>query len=603
MRKSAIPSLCFALTLAMCGCHNTSDKTIPMDNTIPTENNSESETVPKVDFTLSDEDMFSENDYITVPETDEDDNIIISLNGNSATCSSNKVSINKSTVTIKDEGTYIISGTLTNGMIVVDANKAKPHIIFDGVSISNNNSCAIKIIEADKVFITLNDGVPNTLSNEGTFNDDKIDGVIFSKQDLTFNGKGDLTITSKEGHGIVCKDDLVFTGGNYTINCASHGLDVNDSVRIDNTNLNIDAGKDGIHCENSDNPELGYIYISSGDINIEAEGDGISAYYYVQIEDGNFDITAGGGSVNGESHSSGGFGGFMGGKPGFPGSNNNSSNESTDNTSMKAIKATGSILIKKGTFNINSADDAIHANDAVTIYGGNMKIETGDDGLHADNNLTINNGTIDITKCYEGLEATHIVVNGGNIKMVATDDGINAAGGVDQSGGGGRDNGMFGGGGPGGHGGPGGMSSNSNGSIKITGGTLYINSSGDGMDANGTLEISGGHTTVVGPTQGDTATLDFDVSGVISGGTFIGTGSTMMAHTFSSSENQGVIAINAGPQSANTKITLTDSKGNIIIERTPELSFAVVILSSPDIVKGETYTITIGTISGAFEAY
>lgn len=602
MRKMTIPVLCFALTLAVCGCHNTSDKTIPMDNSLPTETASENETAPKVDFTVSDEDMFSDNDYVTLPESDENSNIIINLNGNSAACSSDKVSINQTTVTIKEEGTYIISGTLNNGMLVVDANdNAKPHIIFDGVSISNNTSCALRVIEADKVFITLNEGVPNTLSNEGTFDgNDKIDGVIFSKQDLTFNGDGDLTITSKEGHGIVCKDDLVITGGNYTINCASHGLDVNDSVRIDNATISIDAGKDGIHCENSDNLELGYIYVSSGEINIEAEGDGISAYYYVQIENGIFDITSGGGSVNGESHSSGGFGGFMGGKPGYPGSGNNSSNESTDSTSMKGIKATGSILIKDGTFNINSADDAIHANDVVTIDGGNIKIETGDDGLHADNTLNVNSGTIDISKCYEGLEATHVAVNGGNIKMIATDDGINAAGGVDQSGGGGRDNGMFGGGGPGGHGG---MSSNSNGSIKITDGTLYINSSGDGMDANGTLEISGGHTTIVGPTQGDTATLDYDVSGVITGGTFIGTGSTMMAQSFSSSENQGVIAINAGTQSANTRITLKDSAGNIIIDRTPELSFAVVILSSPDIVKGETYTITVGELSGEFEAY
>ena len=541
-----------------------------MNNTTSTDNNSENETAPTVDFDNNDEDMFSDKDYNTTLETDEKGNIIISLKGNSATCSSDKVSFDNSIVTIKDEGTYIISGSLTDGKIVVNADdKAKPHIIFDGVSINNSTSYALEINQADKVFITLKDGTTNTLSNNTT-----TDEVVFSKQDLTFNGTGSLTITSKEGHGVTCKDDLVFTGGNYTITCASHGLDVNDSVRIANANISIDSGKDGIHCENSDNQELGYIYISSGKININSDGDGISAYYYVQIENGDFNIATGG-----------------------------DNNSETDSTSMKGIKATGSILIKNGTFNINSVDDAIHANDAIIIDGGNMQIVSGDDGLHADNTLTINNGTIDIAKCYEGLEATHVAVNGGDIKMVATDDGINAAGGVDQSGVGGKDNGMFGGGGPGGHGGPGGMSSNSNGSIKITGGTLYINSSGDGMDANGTLEISGGHTTVVGPTQGDTATLDFDVSGVISGGTFIGTGSTMMAQTFSSSENQGVIAINAGSQSANTKITLKDASGNIIIERTPELSFAVVILSSPEIKKGETYTITVGNSSGEFEAY
>ena len=147
----------------------------------------------------------------------------------------------------------------------------------------------------------------------------------------------------------------------------------------------------------------------------------------------------------------------------------------------------------------------------------------------------------------------------------------------------------------------GGMSSSSNGSIVISGGKLHINSSGDGIDANGTLAISGGYTVVVGPTQGDTATLDYDRSATITGGTFIGTGAQGMAQTFSESK-QGVVAVSVGNQNAGTNITLKDKSGKTIIEYAPELSFAVVILSSPDIVSGETYTITVGSESGEFEA-
>ena len=127
------------------------------------------------------------------------------------------------------------------------------------------------------------------------------------------------------------------------------------------------------------------------------------------------------------------------------------------------------------------------------------------------------------------------------------------------------------------------------------------------MDANGSLTISGGYIVICGPTQGDTATLDFDVSGVITGGTFIGTGASgMMAQTFSDSENQGVFAIQVGGASAGTQFTLSDAKGNVIITHSPELSYAVIILSSPDIQSGETYTITLGTgadaVSGSFAA-
>ena len=269
--------------------------------------------------------------------------------------------------------------------------------------------------------------------------------------------------------------------------------------------------------------------------------------------------------------------------------------------SMKGLKAANSILISGGTFQIDSADDSIHSDVSVTINGGTFTIASGDDAVHAEETLTVTAGKIDISESYEGLEALNIKVMGGDIKLVASDDGLNAAGGTDSSGTTGGRDGMFGGGGKGGmSGGFGGMSSG-NGSIVISGGNLYINSSGDGLDANGTLEITGGYTVVVGPTQGDTATLDYDKSGIITGGTFIGTGASGMAQTFSDSE-QGVVAVSVGNQPAGTQITLKDKNGKTVLEHTPELNFAVVILSSPDMVKGESYAITVGTQSGEFEA-
>lgn len=139
-----------------------------------------------------------------------------------------------------------------------------------------------------------------------------------------------------------------------------------------------------------------------------------------------------------------------------------------------------------------------------------MQSATGDDAFHADDTLTVTDGSIRITDSYEGLEALHVVVSGGDIELYASDDGINAAGGTDSSGTGGRGGDRFGG--PGMNGG---MSSSSSGTIVISGGSIRIEAHGDGIDANGTLTISGGYVAVWGPTQGDTATLDYDVSGVI----------------------------------------------------------------------------------------
>lgn len=325
-------------------------------------------------------------------------------------------------------------------------------------------------------------------------------------------------------------------------------------------------------------------------MNIEAEGDGMSAGAYMQIENGTFQITAGGGSENGTKESSDFWGGFRGGMgPGQPMEQADTTSDSS--TSMKGIKSTGDLSITGGTFTINSADDSVHSNTSLTVSGGVFEIASGDDAFHADETLTVTAGVINIAESYEGLEALHVDIQGGEITLVATDDGLNAAGGTDSSGTAGGRDGMFGGGRMGG-----GMSSASNGSIVISGGTLYINASGDGIDANGSLEISDGYITIVGPNQGDTATLDYDTSAVITGGTFIGSGASGMAQTFSSSE-QGVISINMGSQAAGTTITITDTEGNTLATFSPELPFSIIIFSSPSVVSGETYTVTAGAVS------
>lgn len=602
--------LMLVLTLSLlAGCGNNSQDNNGENGTVNGGENSSSTPVD-VDFSQTDSDMFTERDN----KTDYDDSkaVTIQLNGTTATASSDSVKISGSTVQITEEATYVISGCLSDGMIVVNAkDTAKLQLVFNGVDITSKTSAALYILEADKVFLTLAEGTTNTIANCGSFvaiDDNNIDAALFSKQDLTLNGKGSLTVTSPAGHGIVCKDDLVVTGGTYTVNSSSHGLDANDSVRIANANFTIDAGKDAIHCENTEDTAKGFIYISSGSIKAEAEGDGITASAYLQIEGGEIDLLVGGGAQNGDKASSGNYGGFMGGGPGGmrPGGNPGSSTTTTEDTvSMKGLKTANSLLISGGTFKIDSADDSIHSDVSVIINGGTFTLASGDDAIHAEDTLTITSGKIDISESYEGLEALHIKINGGDIKLVASDDGLNAAGGTDQSGTEGGRDGMFGGGPGGGRpggmdGGPGGMSSG-NGSIVISGGNLYVKASGDGIDANGTLEITGGYTVVCGPTQGDTATLDYDKSATITGGTFIGTGASGMAQTFSDSE-QGVVAVSVGNQSAGTKIVLKDKSGNIIIEHTPELNFAVVILSSPDIKKGETYSIAVGSGSGDFEA-
>lgn len=243
---------------------------------------------------------------------------------NETETASSGVSISGNIITITKEGTYVLSGALSEGQIVVDADSAKVQLVLDNADITCASSAAIYVKNADKTFITLAEGSENILMNTAEYeaiDDNNIDAVIFSKDDLTLNGKGTLTINSEYGHGIVSKDDLKLVGGTCNITAKNHALSGKDSVRIAAGTYNLTSGKDGIHSENADDDEKGFVYIASGDFTIESTGDGIDASYVVQIDDGDFDITAGDGAKNvTKTHNEmlgGGTGGNMGG--GAPG--------------------------------------------------------------------------------------------------------------------------------------------------------------------------------------------------------------------------------------------------------------------------------------------
>ena len=199
-------------------------------------------------------------------------------------------------VTISTEGVYVIQGSASDASIIVEAeDTAKVQLVLDGVSISNSDFPCIYVKSADKVFVTLTGD--NTLDVTGTFTADgetNTDAVIYSKDDLVFNGTGSLKITSTANG--TCKDDLKVTGGNFNIDATEDAIEANDSVSISDGSFTIKAGKDGIHCENSDDTTVGSIYISGGSFDIEATDDGIQATTVLVIDGGSIDVTAAGSS-------------------------------------------------------------------------------------------------------------------------------------------------------------------------------------------------------------------------------------------------------------------------------------------------------------------
>ena len=537
MKRTTIPLLCALLLLS--GCQQTEPSSAE-SGSAPTA----AEPVSVIDTSalFSGRDLDSSYDGSTA--------VRIRLEGETAICDSDAVSIDGSRITLLDEGTYLVSGTLTDGQIMVDAGDTdKVQIVLDGASLTCADSAAIYSKSADKVFLTLAEGTENTLSNGGSYtaiDENNIDSVVFSKTDLTLNGSGSLTIDAQAGHGVVSKDELTITGGTYTVTAAEHGMTGKDSLAVAGGDLTITSGKDGLHAENADDAAMGFLYVADGTFTIAAQGDAVSAGAALQVDGGTFDLTTGGGSASvtmttEDSFAHGGKGGGPGrpdrpqvqgeppaagetpperpdssdgGQPlefpiqpaGEEAASVSGTGEETaaaeDTVSRKGVKADGALTINGGAFTVDSADDCLHSGGDLTVTGGTFTLSSGDDAVHSDYAVTVRDGEFSIPYCYEGVEGLSVTVEGGTFDITACDDGFNAASGADSSG--------FGGWGDQ-------FASSEDSFITVNGGTITIVSDGDCLDSNGDLTINGGTLDLTCNGNGNTA-LDCDGNYANNGG-------------------------------------------------------------------------------------
>ena len=566
------------------------------------------------------DDTWNENEAVYI--TFEDDKISVKKDGDSEqgeeSALKDQVEAVGSAAVIRQAGTYVLSGALKDGQLVIEADKEDTvRLIFRGVSLACSYSSPV-YSKGGNVIVTLEDGTKNRIEDGETYTfekegEDEPTAAVFSKDDLTFNGTGTLSVTGNFRHGIQCKDDLKFVSGTYIVSAVNDGIVGKDSVSVRDGNFTIESGDDGIKASNTEDSDKGYVLLENGSFAINAKGDGIQAETLLRVNGGNFEITAGGGSQNAERVPEMPGGMENEGKMNPPEGMENegrmnppegkrpekgiaapedqensrdvSGEDDSESGSAKALKSYVELIVAGGELNLDSLDDGIHSNQDVTVHGGTILISAGDDGIHADKTLTVNGGSLDIEKSYEGLEGFDIVINDGSIKIVSSDDGINAAGKDDgeiepEN----QKNQPF-------------MADEDQGaSMTINGGVVYVNANGDGLDANGDIFMNGGMVTVHGPSDGGNGTLDYAASCRITGGTFTGIGSTGMAQNPSGDSTQAsAVFYTEGVIEAGTEVSLKDQDGNILAFATTEKNAQWIALSAPELTTGETYTFCAGT--------
>lgn len=536
-RKKSKTSFCLVLVLiilVMSGCGNETASSTSNSNTTKETSTDKDATI---DYNMELTESTVNTEFTNREQNDsydEKESTIITLNENNSKVNGSGASVKNNKITISKAGTYVLSGTLKNGQVIVSASKTdKIQIVFKNVEINCDTSAALYIKKADKVFLTLADKSKNVLSGGTKYiaiDDNTIDGVIFSKDDFCINGSGALTVEANYKHGIVSKDDLVITNGTIKVTAKSHCLTGKNSIRIKDGTFVLESSKKGLKSENTDDTKLGNIYIAGGTFTINSEDD--------------------------------------------------------------AVHGSGSIVVDGGNFKIETGDDAFHADVDTVINKGTIKVASCYEGLEG-HRVVINGGKITITASDDAINAAdpNASTEANDIPSMKKDRANKQppSGAPDMNDEEAKK--MF-------HGGqgPGGMSNDTKAYIKITGGTIQVSADGDGIDSNGSLMITGGTIYVNGPVSNGDSALDYDGNGIITGGTIIAIGTSGMAQAFGEDSTQySFMQVLDESQKAGTTITLKDSKKQEIINYTTKKDYNCIIISAKELKKGETYTLKAGT--------
>ena len=477
----------------------------------------------------------------------------IILADQTATVTGQGASFSGQTLTITQAGTYVLTGIGKNIKLVVEAaDTDQVHLVFQNLTLEGEGTL-LQINKAQEVVISLAEGSQNALTESQASDDEEVKATIHSQVPLTLNGTGNLTLTALTKNALEVEDDLKVLGGTYTVKAANHGFKAEGALDIEAATLTIEAGKDGLHAEHDETTERANISLNPTQLSIAATEDGVDAGNELTIKGGTITVS-----------------------------------QSEEGLEARVIRQLG------GDVTIKSSDDGVNAS-----AGSSSKTsDTSATSKTTDASATSN--TADTSSSASQATATPAATSQADQANKDKNATLPSppAGQAPPQGGQPPQNGQ----GPGSM--PPGGQEESDPSLQIIleGGTLTIDAEGDGIDSNGTASISGGSLVVNGSVQGGNGPLDAAGDITITGGTVWALGTSDMLQGFAQGSTQASITANIAGTAGQTLIIL-DANGKEVARQTASKDFQAVIMSSVDLVDGQTYTIQVeGTTQTATAA-
>lgn len=491
----------------------------------------------------------------------------ITLADQTATVTGQGASFSGQTLTIAQAGTYVLTGIGKNIKLVVEAaDTDQVHLVFQNLTLEGEGTL-LQVNKAQEVVISLVEGSQNALTESQASDDEEVKATIHSQVPLTLNGTGNLTLTALTKNALEVEDDLKVLGGTYTVKAANHGFKAEGALDIEAATLTIEAGKDGLHAEHDETTERANISLNPTQLSIAATEDGVDAGNELTIKGGTITVS-----------------------------------QSEEGLEARVIRQLG------GDVTIKSSDDGVNASagssSKTTDTSATSKTtDASATSNTADTSSSAGQATADsATASTSASQATADPAATSQADQANKDKNATPpsppAGQAPPQGGQPPQNGQ----GPGGM--PPGGQEESDPSLQIIleGGTLTIDAEGDGIDSNGTVSISGGSLVVNGSVQGGNGPLDAAGDITITGGTVWALGTSDMLQGFAQGSTQASITANIAGTAGQTLIIL-DANGKEVTRQTASKDFQAVIMSSADLVDGQTYTIQVeGTIQTATAA-
>ena len=491
----------------------------------------------------------------------------ITLADQTATVTGQGASFSDQTLTITQTGTYVLTGSGKNIKLVVEAaDTDQVHLVFQNLTLEGEGTL-LQINKAQEVVISLAEGSQNALTESQASGDAEVKATIHSQVPLTLNGTGNLTLTALTKNALEVEDDLKVLGGTYTVKAANHGFKAEGALAIEAATLTIEAGKDGLHAEHDETTERANISLNPTQLSIAATEDGVDAGNELTIEGGTITVS-----------------------------------QSEEGLEARVIRQLG------GDVTIKSSDDGINASAGSSSKSSDTSATSKTTDASTTSNTADTSSSASQATTDSATASTSASQSTADPAATSQTDQANqdknqtppapTAGQAPPQGGQPPQNGQ----GPGSM--PPGGQEESDPSLQIIleGGTLTIDAEGDGIDSNGTVTISGGSLVVNGSVQGGNGPLDAAGDITITGGTVWALGTSDMLQGFAQGSTQASITANIAGTAGQTLIIL-DANGKEVTRQTASKDFQAVIMSSADLVDGQTYTIQVeGTIQTATAA-